>query len=96
MFDKSKELKLANWVLKRYEPTNGLYYFYNAKKDSCWKCEDYIGNIIETFDGSLSFDEIIAILLNSNSEEDLLEIKSSLELFVDFLIEEEYLVYSCY
>lgn len=64
---RNKKLKLAPFVLKRYEPQVG-YCFYNAKTKSCINADYTSGVIVEALDGSFSVEEVINILLENNKE----------------------------
>ncbi len=94
MLNRNNTLKLANYVLKRYEQSDSLYYFYNAKSDKCWKCDETIGSVIEVLNGTLCFTEIVEILAENNPETAKQEIADILEYAFTFLLEEEFIVYS--
>jgi len=88
----NKSLKLAQHVLKRYEPELNIYYFYNVKNRTFWTCDFSTGSIISLLDGSLSFDEICTIISQNNPQVDMNDIKKSLSDIFDFLCKEGFLV----
>lgn len=83
-------LKLAPYVLKRYEPE--LYYFYNVKNKTFWSCNFATGSVIAALDGTLNFEEIIDILAHNNLNLDKEEIKTSLSEVFEFLLKEEFVI----
>ena len=94
MLDLSKNLRLANHVLKRYEPNDGLYYFYNAKSEKCWKCDVTVGSVVTLLTGDLCFCEIIEILSENNPDNSRKEIKEIFEYAFNFLLEEGFIAYA--
>ena len=94
MLDKSKNISIAEYILKRYEPNDGLFYFYNAKTEKCWKCDETVGSVISTLNDAFNFSEIIDILAENNPNSSRKEIEEIFEYAFNFLLEEEFIVYA--
>lgn len=90
--DLSLKPKLANYVLKKYEPNLSSYFFYNAKTQDMWKIDSSTGEIISALDGTISIDEIINIILENNPN---LSKPETIRVFTgifEYLFKEEYIV----
>ena len=86
---------LQDFVLKRYEPQLGLYFFFNAKNKQTWSCPNYIGEVVSALEGDLSVLNIINILAENNTELETQEIKKLFVPIFEFLFKEEFLA-NCY
>ena len=87
----SKKLKLAPYVIKRYEYGLDTFFFYNLKNESFWHTDFTTGSIIVSLDGTKDTSTIIDTI-SSNSPQIS---KSELDVFFnkvfDFLIKEGFL-----
>ena len=86
-----KKLKLAPFVIKRYEPKSEKYFFYNAKNKTYWDTDKLTGYIIVTLDGSLSTKEVIKILSANNTEIPVTQLEDYFYQKFDYLLQEEFL-----
>ena len=86
----STKLKLAEYVIKRYEPSLGLYFFYNAKDDTVWETDFHTGSVVSALDGSITTKEVFEIL-SKNNNIPVQDIESAFSKTFDHLIEEEFL-----
>lgn len=87
-----KNLKPAQYVLKRYEPELSKYYFYNVKDRTFWTCDYSIGSIIAALDGTLCFGEICSIISKNNPQIAKDDISKSLSEIFEFLYKGGFLV----
>ena len=86
----SNKLKLAEYVIKRYEPNLGLYFFYNAKNDTVWETDFHTGSVISALDGTLTTKEVFEIL-SKNNNIPIKEIENAFSQTFEHLTEEGFL-----
>ena len=86
----SDKLKLAEYVIKRYEPNLGLYFFYNAKYDTVWETDFNTGSIISALNGNITIKEVFEIL-SKNNNIPIRDIESAFSKTFEQLIEERFL-----
>ncbi len=86
----STKLKLAEYVIKRYEPSLGLYFFYNAKDDTVWETDFHTGSIISALDGTITTKEVFEIL-SKNNNIPIQDIESAFSKSLDYLKKEGFL-----
>ena len=91
---KDVKLTLAPWVLKRFEPQLGSYYFFNAKSKKMWTGDHTIGSIISVLDGTLTCNQVLDILIANNRSISKDELQKFLFAIFEMLIKEDYLVKS--
>ena len=89
-----RKLKISPYVVKRYEPLTGLYYFYNAKNKTFWECPYNQGAVVSALDGTLTEDEIFEILYSNNTDIKFSDIRKNFGNTFEFLIKEEFIIIS--
>ena len=80
--------KLSPFVVKRFEPGLGKYFFYNAQKKIFWQCDSPTGAVVSCLDGTLSVNEIINIISNNNPGIEKNEIFEKITETLKFLLKE--------
>ena len=86
-----EKLKLAPYVLKRYEPKLDAYFFNNVSTTSYWKTDYITGIVIASIDGTLSRKDIIDVLASNNPDVSYKKLEEHFYKVFDFLIKEGYL-----
>ena len=86
----SDKLKLAEYVIKRYEPGLGLYFFYNAKDDTVWETDFHTGSVVSALDGTITTAEVFKIL-SENNNIPMQDIESAFSKTFEHLTEEGFL-----
>lgn len=88
----NKNLKLASYVLKRYEPNLDTFFFYNLSTEKFWETDFFTGSVISQLQGQFSREEIVDILLSNNTKLSEEQLKSFIYGVFDFLFNEGFLI----
>ena len=86
-----RKLKLAPYVIKRFEPKLDKYFFYNAKNKTYWETDKITGYVIDTLDGSISTEEVIKILSSNNTDIPANQLEEFFTQKFEYLLREEFL-----
>lgn len=85
------KLKLAPYVIKKYEENLERFCFYNAKDKTFWDGDLALGLTVSALDGTISVKEVLDIL-SKNNDINQEELKNSLLDVFNLLLLEGFLV----
>ncbi len=88
----NNKLKLAPYVIKKYEEKIEKFCFYNAKDKTFWSADFALGSIISALNGTLTVAEVFEIVLSNNCNMEKKHLEESLLEAFEILCKEGFLV----